>query len=69
MPRRKAHNWDRVKGWHSHSVACWDAEWAEWKRAAEAQGKSLNGWAREWLNQGVLYDRLQLADRDDGPPA
>ena len=63
MPRRKAHNWRRARGWRSHSVACWDAEWAEWCRAAQSAGKSTNGWVREWLNEAVKYERL--ADRGD----
>lgn len=66
MPRttRKQARWGKVRGWRSHSIACWDSEWGEWQRAAQAQGKSVNGWIREWLQEAVKYERL--SDRVDG---
>ena len=45
-------------------MAFWDSEWAEWQRAAEMQGKSVNGWIREWLNEAVKYERLERLERD-----
>jgi hypothetical protein len=63
--------WGKVRGWRTHSVACWDAEWTEYKKAAGLAGKSTNGWIREWLNEAVKYERLRqrelVADeRGDG---
>lgn len=61
---RKQTRWGNVRGWHSHSIACWDAEWAEWKAAAEAAGKPVNRWIRDWLKEAVRYDRLSDQDRE-----
>ena len=60
---RKATRWGKVKAWRSHSIACWDSEWAEWQRAAEMQGKSVNGWIRDGLKEIVRYERLVDGDR------
>ena len=60
--------WRKVRGWRTHSLACYDAEWQEWKQAAEMSDKSMNGWIREWLREGARYDRLrqrELADQRD----
>lgn len=58
--------WHKVKGWHTHSVACWDREWSEYKQAAELADMSVNGWIRDWLNEAVKYERIrqrELADQ------
>lgn len=55
---RKPSRWGKVRGWHQRPLACWDAEWLEWTKAAEAAGKPVNRWIRDWLKEAVRYDRL-----------
>ena len=62
---KKRPAWRHNPLWKTHSLACYDSEWAEWQRAAEMQGKSVNGWIREWLQEAVKYERL--SDRVDTP--
>jgi hypothetical protein len=61
-----SHTWKKTKGWRSHSLSCWDAEWSEYVRSAQLAGKSTNGWIREWLNEAVKYESIrqrELADQ------
>lgn len=60
------HTWKKTRGWHTHSMACWDAEWLEYCRAAEAAGKKTNTWIRDALGGMVRYERVA---RDDELPA
>ena len=70
LPRstRKQARWGKVRGWHTHSMGCWDSEWSEYRKAAELAGKPVNGWIREWLNEAVKFERIrqrELADTSD----
>lgn len=70
MPRntRNPTRWGKVRGWHNHSLGCWDAEWTSYQEAAASAGKTTNGWIREWLNEAVKYERIrqrELADTRD----
>ena len=63
---RKRSRWGKVRGWHNHSLGCWDAEWAEYKLAAElSNSKSVNAWMRSWLNEAVRYDKMQAKEKDE----
>jgi hypothetical protein len=67
-----SHTWKKTKGWHNHSVGCWDAQWTSYKEAAAmSNAKSTNAWITSWLDEAVKYERLRqrelLADeRGDG---
>lgn len=64
---RKRSNWKRARGWHSHSLACWDAEWAEWQKAAHVSGaKSLNAWIRLSLSEMARYDLMNKEEDSYG---
>ena len=70
LPRstRKQTRWGKVRGWHTHSMGCWDSEWSEYRKAAELAGKPVNGWIREWLNEAVKFEHIrqrELADTSD----
>jgi hypothetical protein len=59
------HTWRKVRGWHSHSLACWDSEWESYKLGAQLADQSVNGWIRTWLTQAVAYEKLEAKEKDD----